>query len=107
MQAGVGRYVLFFALAIGGCLLDLATKSISFGRFFDAGTSEMGQPQQIYWWIEGVFGLQTSHNPGALFGMGAGLSWLFALISLLAIAGNILFNTEALFEMIGSIVIIK
>ena len=43
------------------------------------------------WWIwEGVFGIQTATNAGALFGMGHGYSGLFALLSVLAGAGIVL-----------------
>ena len=38
-----------------------------------------------FWWVEGIFGVQASTNPGALFGMGAGLSLYFAIFSLVAL----------------------
>lgn len=42
------------------------------------------------WWIvEGYFGIETSVNRGALFGMAPGYWWLFATLSVLA-AGGIL-----------------
>jgi signal peptidase II len=42
----------------------------------------------VKWWlIENRFGIQTSLNPGALFGMGAGWWWLFALLSVVALTG--------------------
>ena len=44
-------------------------------------------PQFPHWWIDGVFGIQTSTNPGALFGIGSGLSWVFALFSVAALIG--------------------
>lgn len=47
----------------------------------------VGQPQQAHWWIDGIFGLQCSTNPGALFGFGQGYSFVFAMISLVAIVG--------------------
>ena len=39
------------------------------------------------WWIDGISGIQTSTNPGALFGMGAGYHWLFAIFSVVALIG--------------------
>ena len=79
-----GRIALFLLPLIIGLALDLVTKSIMFARFFDP--SNPG-PQLKHWWIENVFGIQTSTNPGALFGLGSGLSWLFAILSVVAIVG--------------------
>jgi len=44
-----------------------------------------GYPQEKHWWIDGIFGIQTSTNPGALFGMAAGYSWLLAIFSVFAL----------------------
>lgn len=46
-----------------------------------------GLAQKPHWWIDNVFGIQCSTNPGALFGFGAGYSWVFAMVSFVAIAG--------------------
>ena len=43
-----------------------------------------------YWWIKGIFGIQTSTNGGALFGMGQGMHLLFAGLSVVAIVGIII-----------------
>ena len=43
-----------------------------------------------HYWVDGIFGIQTSTNPGALFGMGAGYSWVFAILSLIALSGIVL-----------------
>ncbi|QDU98637.1 signal peptidase II [Lignipirellula cremea] len=74
------RYVVFFSLAIVGCAIDLLTKHWVFRALGMPGQTE------VYWLIEGYFGFQTATNPGALFGMGgaAQLSWLFALLSVVA-----------------------
>jgi len=40
-----------------------------------------------WWLIDKRLGIETSLNPGALFGMGAGWWWLFALLSVIALAG--------------------
>lgn len=76
------RYVLFFCVAAAGVLADLLSKYFAFKYYFEP--TEM--VQFPHWWIEGIFGLQTATNPGALFGMGSGLSWLFAILSVVAIS---------------------
>jgi signal peptidase II len=79
---GVGRWVLFWAIALGGMAFDLTTKTLIFER--------VGQPQsQAVPLIRNVLELQTSYNSGALWGLGrnmghshlffAGLSMLAAL----------------------------
>jgi signal peptidase II len=74
------RYLLFFALAVLGCALDLATKSWMFRR--------LGVFSRDVWWVwPDVFGFQTSLNEGALFGIGQGMAPLFALLSIVAVAG--------------------
>lgn len=77
------RFALFFAPLLIGLGLDLWTKSALFDWLFDPA----GLHSAPYWLIEGVFGFQCSTNPGALFGMGSGYSWLFATFSLVALAG--------------------
>ena len=58
-----------------------------FAKHFDVELAHLRHPQAPHWIVEGVFGFQTSTNPGALFGMGSGLSWLFAILSFFAISG--------------------
>jgi signal peptidase II len=71
------RYVVFAAIAISGCAIDLATKSWMFALPELHGGA-------VYWiWPEYV-GFQTSLNEGALFGMGQGMVWLFAVASVVA-----------------------
>lgn len=72
------RYLVFFSLAIGGCLLDLATKSWIFDRL----GMPLGKP--VWWLWEDVFGLQTSLNEGALFGLGQGQVSFFSVMSVVA-----------------------
>jgi signal peptidase II len=79
------RFALFFALALIGVSLDLTTKNYMFSNYFEPTIVEA--QQEKHWWIEGVFGIQTSTNPGALFGMGPGLSWLFSILSVVALTG--------------------
>jgi signal peptidase II len=77
----VGRYVVYFAIAALGGGLDLATKQWIFHW--------RGLPRRnnVWWLIDGRLGIETSVNPGALFGMGAGYWWLFALLSVVAALG--------------------
>lgn len=69
----------FCSLAVLGCAADLGTKHLVFRH-----------PQLFHgseWWLwPGHIGLQKSLNEGALFGMGQGKVWLFALFSLAAAA---------------------
>ncbi|MCH8922701.1 MAG: signal peptidase II [Planctomycetes bacterium] len=80
----VSRYAAFFSLAVTGCVIDLWTKDWSFARL---GVPEKGRVSEIEWIWEGYFGLETSLNPGALFGMGDGLVDLFAGLSIVAALG--------------------
>ena len=74
------RYLLFGAIAAGGCAIDLVTKSWAFAR--------LGMPPSAsHWLVENVFGFTTSLNEGALFGMGQGYVVLFSLLSLVAAVG--------------------
>ena len=74
------RYLVFFSLAIGGCLLDLATKSWIFSR--------LGLPgHDVEWLIPHYLGFQTSLNYGALFGIGQGFGFIFVSLSLVALTG--------------------
>lgn len=75
------RFALFLGIALSGLLLDLETKR----RMFDW----LGMPGQgaIHWIVEGYVGIETSTNPGALFGFGRGYAYVFAAISVVAVAG--------------------
>jgi signal peptidase II len=90
-RLSLSRYALFFLPLLIGVSADLATKAYMFGRFFDPSRADSQSPawaeQTKHWWIDGVFGIQTSTNPGALFGMGSGHSGLFALFSVAALIG--------------------
>ena len=83
----LNRYVLFFFLATFGLAADLITKWYLFENYFEPELMFTGIAQQPYWWIDGVLGIQCSTNPGALFGIGKGYSFVFAIISFFAIAG--------------------
>jgi signal peptidase II len=75
------RYLLFFAVALGGCALDLATKSWIFARI---GMPDDPERRPDIWLIRSVFSLTTSLNDGALFGIGKGFVAGFAAISVAA-----------------------
>lgn len=75
------RYVLFVVIAAIGCYVDLATKRLVF--------QWRGLPgEQPIWWIwPNVFGIETSLNTGALFGLGTDRVLLFAFLSGVALVG--------------------
>src|ERR1043165_10159990 len=60
------RYLVFFAIAIGGCAADLVTKAWCF-------SSPQLRAGEIFWQWHGHAGIQLSRNPGALFGIGPGM----------------------------------
>jgi signal peptidase II len=76
---GLGRWILFWAIALGGTSFDLVTKSIVF--------SKVGAPPATVSVVPHILELHTSHNTGALWGFGAGLpysSQIFAGLSVIA-----------------------
>jgi signal peptidase II len=58
------RYLIFFAIALLGLAADLTTKKCVFDRLGPPGGNTL-------WVWQGVFGFETSLNPGALFGIGS------------------------------------
>lgn len=74
------RWIGFLTVALSGCLIDLATKSVVFAW---RGLP----PSSPYWVIQDHLGIETALNPGALFGMGAGMTRVFVTLSLFSIAG--------------------
>lgn len=71
-----------FALVVTVSLAaDLVTKEAIFSRL-----GMPGEGRRIVF-VPGVFELETNLNEGALFGMGQGLSWLFAIVSVAALVG--------------------
>ena len=79
------RYIWFGLLSIVGLAIDLGSKEWVFG--------ELGYPGRSSDWVQPFFGgwstfrLFTSINEGALWGIGQGYTWLFALLSIVAIGG--------------------
>lgn len=77
---GIGRWFLFWFLALGGAAFDLATKSLVFARI----GPPPAPPVTI---IPDILELHTSLNPGALWGIGRNLphsSLIFASLSVVA-----------------------
>jgi signal peptidase II len=79
---GLGRYLLFWSIALCGVTFDLVTKSIVF--------SKLGPPEarNIHSVVPHILDLRTSHNMGALWGFGASIpysSLIFAGLSVIAV----------------------
>ena len=79
-----GRAILFASLAIIGGGIDLWTKHVVF-----AWRGLPGQ-KDIWWVIDGYFGIETAVNIGAVFGLGAGKGTLFAALSVIAAIGIVI-----------------
>ena len=82
--AGFGL-VLFAVIVVCGTSWDLYSKSAVFTRY--GGPEGEIDPVRSLAGGWATFQLQTSFNAGALFGLGQGLTWLFALLSVVAVAG--------------------
>lgn len=80
----LSRYWLFFAVALGGALIDLGTKYLIFGW---RGLATVTTGRQVFWLLENYVGIETTVNHGALFGLGQGFVPLFALLSVVAGCG--------------------
>ena len=77
----IPKWITFFVVAMLGTTLDLWTKSAIFAW--------LGLPgENSPWWlIEPYVGIETAVNPGALFGLGAGFGFVFAILSVAAAVG--------------------
>jgi len=71
----------FVAIAIAAAAIDIGTKSWAF--------MSLGMPgeQPGIALVPKILLLETNLNEGALFGIGQGMGWFFATVSLIAIAG--------------------
>ncbi len=68
------RHLLFWSLAIAGCAADLGLKHYMFSQ------PDLRAHQGAVRWVwEKHAGFQLSLNEGALFGMGQGKVWVFAI----------------------------
>ncbi|MBL9092232.1 MAG: signal peptidase II [Planctomycetaceae bacterium] len=89
-RVGAARLALFVAIVGGGAALDLWSKNKLFAELGPPGMYATPAHDAVYWIWPGYFGLQTSLNEGALFGMGQGMVWVFASLSFVA-AGAIFY----------------
>ncbi len=71
------RYAVFAVMSMGGLAADLATKAWVF-----AWPGKL--TGHVDWLVKDYVGIQTSLNEGALFGMGQGMVFWFAAVSLFA-----------------------
>ncbi len=76
------RWVLFWSVAIGGAAFDLVTKSLIFARVGPPHSPPLGV-------IPNLLELRTSHNRGALWGLGAGFPYSSDVFAALSIAATI------------------
>lgn len=82
-KVGLGRWLLFWTIALGGMAFDLSTKAI----FFERIGPPPSRPVSV---IPNVLELHTSYNRGALWGLGASMrysSLVFAGLSIVAALG--------------------
>ncbi len=73
--------MLYASIAIIGAVTDLWTKQAIFAWRGLPGEKD------IWWIIDGFFGIETAVNIGAVFGIGAGQGTVFALLSVVAALG--------------------
>lgn len=79
------RYVWFALLSIIGLAIDLGSKQLVFGALgYPGGQSDWNRTFFGEW---GTVRFLTSINEGALWGMGQGYTWVFALLSVFAVIG--------------------
>lgn len=76
------RWVLFWSLALGGAAFDLGTKSWIFARVGPPGSTPVSL-------IPNILELRTSHNKGALWGLGSGFAHSSAVFAALSIFASI------------------
>jgi len=88
-QVPPSRYWLFGSIAASGLAWDLITKSRVFRELGYPGRSSDWSYSTPFLWGKFSFRLTTWFNQGALFGIGQGKGWLFASLSVLAVAGII------------------
>lgn len=76
------RAIMFFLIVAGGLTADLVSKNLVFERLSAPGGS-------TEWLVDGwfQFRLYTTFNYGALWGVGQGMTWLFAVLSVAAVGG--------------------
>ena len=90
----VGAATVYFLIAGVGCTIDLATKHWIFAW--------RGLNNDIWWIVEGYFGIETAINRGALFGMGQGYTTVFVTLSFIAFFGILywMFAAGAVYDLL-------
>ena len=84
-QVPLNRWLLFCTVSGTGLVWDLYSKWSVF--------TSLGYPKQASPWVQSFWGgriefrLYTTFNEGALWGMGQGYTWLFAILSVAAFFG--------------------
>ncbi|TWU26384.1 Lipoprotein signal peptidase [Novipirellula galeiformis] len=81
MSVPKNRVWVFLGLALTGAIADLWSKQAIF-----AWRGLPGQ-KDIWWVVEGYFGIETAVNLGAVFGIGQGQGLIFAGLSIVAGVG--------------------
>jgi len=80
MAVPASRYIVFIAIVLSGLSADLISKHWVFDW--------LGMPSgRVHWIIPDYFGLETSLNEGALFGLGQGKVAVFVVLSGAALIG--------------------
>jgi signal peptidase II len=89
MSAATRSWALFVGVAVMAAVVDLVTKWLAF--------RSLGMPGQGGGLIlvPGILAFETNLNEGALFGMGQGMSSVFAAISVAALIGIVGMMTRA------------
>ena len=72
------RYLVFFGITTIGCAIDLLSKHCVFAW------RGLPRPDNVWWVWQPYVGIETAVNTGALFGMGAGNGRFFAVLSVAA-----------------------
>lgn len=80
-MARIAGWPLYVGVAAVAAVADLATKSLLFAR--------LGMPGErpAIPVVAGMLSLETNLNEGALFGLGQGMGLVFAVVSIVAVAG--------------------
>lgn len=81
------RGLAYLAVAMVGAAADLGSKQFVFATYYG---DPIGEGEVHRWLISNLLGIQTSINQGALFGIGQGNSLLFAIFSVVALLGILL-----------------
>lgn len=85
---------LFTVIAVSGLAADLLTKHWAFQALGMPGTYKAfvhPEANATYWIVSNVFGLQTSLNAGALFGLGQGHVLTLSILSVIFLVGILVY----------------